>query len=135
MTPQERMVYGPARSPRLGRSLGINLLPHPRGGVRSVIRGGGAMNTTITDRVILDAVEGRLSKLALADLLTTDKRQTFLDRCAAIEKHYTDECAASNDPCLESGCALEGEVCLQPLLRAETEYNKACGAVWIALQR
>jgi len=91
------------------------------------------MNNTLTDEMILLAVEGRLSKLALADLLTADKRQAFLDRCAAIEKHYTDECAANNDPCLESGCALEGEVCLQPLLRAECEYKKACGAVWIEL--
>jgi hypothetical protein len=91
------------------------------------------MDSILADRLILDAAEGRLSKLALADLLTAEKRQTFLDRCAAIEKHYTEECTASHDPCLESGCAVEGGICLQPLLRSENEYYRACGAVWIAL--
>ena len=89
--------------------------------------------STISNNVRRDALEGRLSKLALADLLAADHRPTFLARCAAIEKRYTDDCAAANDPCLESGCAVEGEICLQPLLRAESDYNKACGALWIEL--
>jgi hypothetical protein len=79
------------------------------------------------------AEEGHLSKLVLADLLTIDQRQAYLDACAVIEKQYTDACAAANDPCLESGCAMEGRVCLQPLLRAQVEYRKACAAEWAKL--
>lgn len=74
-----------------------------------------------------------MSKRELAALLGPECRQPFLERCAAIEKRYTDECAALNDPCLESGCSVagvEGEACLQPLLRSEAEYRKACVAEW-----
>ena len=74
---------------------------------------------------------GRLPKRVLMNLLTIDRRAAFLEVCGAIEAKYTDDCAARNDPCLESGCALEGEVCLQPLLRAEVDYRKACAAEWI----
>src|SRR4026208_354399 len=76
------------------------------------------------------AEQGRLSKGVLVSLLDIGHRHAFLDACAAIEKKYTDECA-SNDPCLESGCAVQGEICLQPLLRAENEYHRACAAEWI----
>ena len=72
------------------------------------------------------AEEGRLTKHALATMLTPEPRRQFLEACAAIEKKYTVDCAAANDPCLESGCAVEDEICLQPLLRAGTEYHKAC---------
>ena len=51
----------------------------------------------------------------------------------AFEKKYTDDCAAEHDPCLESGCAVEGEICLQPLLKAGIEYQKACAAEWIKM--
>jgi hypothetical protein len=81
------------------------------------------------------AAEGQLSKLDLAMVLPSDKRQAFFDACAAIEKRHTEDCTATHDPCLESGCALEGGICLQPLIRAETEYNKACAAVWTDLMR
>ena len=92
------------------------------------------MNNTLEtpERLMALAAEGRLTKHALATLLAVPPRQVFLDACAAIEKKYTDECAAK-DPCLESGCSMEGEVCLQPLLRAGTEYHKACAAEWIKL--
>jgi hypothetical protein len=89
---------------------------------------------TLTDSIEL-AVEGRLSKLDLATLLHADKRPAFFDACAAIEKRYTEACTATDDPCLESGCAVDGEVCLQPLMRAETAYNKACAEVWLRLVR
>jgi hypothetical protein len=78
------------------------------------------------------AAEGRLTKHALAMTLTPEARGAFLDRCAAIEKEYTDECGAS-DPCLEAGCSARGEICLQPLLRAGTEYHRKCGAEWAKL--
>ena len=79
------------------------------------------------------AAEGRLPKSVLLQLLAAETRRTYLEACAAIEKQYTDECAASKDPCLESGCAVEGEVCLQPLLRDGSGYRKKCAAVWIEL--
>ena len=89
--------------------------------------------TESPDRLMTYAVEGRLTKHALATHLSAESRRGFLDACAAIEKKYTDECTAANDPCLESGCALEGDVCLQPLLRAGTDYHRACGAEWVKL--
>jgi len=83
-----------------------------------------------TEPVVKYAMEGRLTKHALATMLTPDARRRFLDACAVIEKKYTEACTATNDPCLESGCSLEGEICLEPLLRAGTEYHKACAAEW-----
>jgi hypothetical protein len=77
------------------------------------------------------AEEGRLPKSILVTLLDFEYRRAFLEACAAIEKSYTEECTAANDPCLESGCAAEGEICLQPLLRAGIEYHRACAAEWI----
>lgn len=79
------------------------------------------------------AVEGRLSKTALADSLVGEARDLFLGKCAAIEKQITEGCTARNDPCLESGCALEGEACLSALQESEAEYRKTCGAEWRAL--
>jgi hypothetical protein len=79
------------------------------------------------------AAEGRLTKHALATLLTEQPRRVFLGACASIEEKYTADCAAAKDPCLESGCSMEGEVCLEPLLRANTDYHKACAAEWVKL--
>jgi hypothetical protein len=79
------------------------------------------------------AEQGRLPKGVLVNLLDLEHRHAFLAACAAIERKYTEDCTAANDPCLESGCAAEGEICLQPLLRAGIEYQKACGAEWIKL--
>jgi hypothetical protein len=83
-----------------------------------------------TERVMTQATEGHLSKHALASLLTDQARHAFLAACARIELKYTEDCRALNDPCLDSGCSMEGDRCLQPLLRAGTEYQKACGAEW-----
>ena len=61
-----------------------------------------------------------------------------LEACANIEKQYTEDCAAQNDPCLESGCSVvgvEGETCLQPLLMASLAYHKACAAEWMKFFR
>jgi len=85
------------------------------------------------EQVMTYAREGHLTKQALASLLAPEKRWGFLHSCAAIEKSYTDACAAAKDPCLESGCSCEGEVCLQPLLRANTAYQSQCGAEWAKL--
>jgi len=79
------------------------------------------------------AEQGRLPKSVLVNLLDIEHRHAYLDACARIEKKYTEDCTATNDPCLESGCAVEGEVCLQPLLRAGIEYHRACAAEWIKL--
>lgn len=87
------------------------------------------------EKVIRLALDGGLPKLVLADLLAPDKRPSFLEACAKIERRYTEECIAANDPCLsEPGCGLEEwEICLQPLVRAGTEFDKACAAEWVKL--
>lgn len=83
------------------------------------------------EQLIVLARQGRLHKQVLVQFLAADKRRAYLDGCAAIEKHFTDECAAAGDPCLEGGCALEGEICLQPILRVGIDYFKACGEAWV----
>ena len=85
------------------------------------------------ESVMAGAIKGRFTKHALASLLTPETRQGFLAACVEIEKSYTDACAAAKDPCLESGCSCLGEVCLQPLLRASTEYHSRCGVEWAKL--
>ena len=85
----------------------------------------------ILDKYGVAAREGRLSKDTLAGLLEGKSRSEFLAACAQIEKRFTEECTATGDPCLDSGCALEGEICLQPLLQDESAYLKALGAEWI----
>lgn len=85
------------------------------------------------DRLMGFAAEGRLPKHVLMSLLAAETRPAFARTCAAIEKRYTEECTATKDPCLESGCAAEGEICLQPLLRAEDDYQRDCAAEWIKL--
>jgi len=79
------------------------------------------------------AAQGRLPKRMLVNLLDIQHRQAYLDGCAVIEKTYTEKCTATKNPCLESGCAVEGEICLQPLLRAGIGYGRACAAEWIKL--
>ena len=86
-------------------------------------------------------MEDRFAEMStneLAALLAPELRKPFLARCAAIEKRYTAECAAQDDPCLESGCSVagvDGEACLQPLLRAQTAYRKECVAEWTVFFR
>jgi hypothetical protein len=87
------------------------------------------------EHVIEVARQGGLAKLELLRFLTLDARKTFLDRCAVIEKQLTNACTCSGDPCLESGCSVEGEdeACLQPVERAGLEYYQACGNVFADL--
>jgi hypothetical protein len=79
------------------------------------------------------AASGMYSKAGLASLLTPEAKYEFLAACAAIELKLTDECAAKQDPCLEEGCAVEGEVCLEAVLKAGTDYSKACAGEWLKL--
>lgn len=83
------------------------------------------------EKLMAFAEEGHLPKSALVTLLNIENRRPYLEACAAIEKRYTEQCTAKDEPCLESGCALEGETCLQPLLEAGIEYQKACAAEWV----
>jgi hypothetical protein len=90
------------------------------------------------EQLMTIAAEGRLSKESLAAMLEQDARQQFLEACADIERAYTEACRAKGDPCLASGCSLEEEpeaACLQPLLQAGPEYNRACAARFIELFR
>ena len=92
-----------------------------------------ASTTETPERLMAEAIAGRFSKHALISLLTPAARPAFLAACAKIEMDYTEKCRSSNDPCLESGCSMNGDRCLQPLLVAGTEYDKACGAEWAKL--
>lgn len=82
------------------------------------------------DRLMAFAEAGLFSKRALASLLALGRRRAFLDACAAIEERYTLGCAPATGACLEDGCAAEGEICLQPLLAAEADYQRACALEW-----
>lgn len=92
-----------------------------------------AMPTESAESLMQDAVAGRLPKQALASLLVPESRDRFLAACAEIEKRITHACATSGQPCLESGCSCDGEACLEPLLRAGSEYLSTCGAEWAKL--
>jgi hypothetical protein len=92
-------------------------------------------NAHAPDQLIVKAAEGRFTKDELAGFLAIESRRPFLDACARIEKQFTEDCAAKNDPCLESGCSARGEICLQPLLHAGSAYFKACAAAWLPIFR
>lgn len=79
------------------------------------------------------AAVGLYSKAALWGLLAPAAKYELLATCAAIEKKLTEECTTRQDPCLEEGCAVEGEVCLQAVLKAGSAYSTACAAEWIAI--
>ena len=83
------------------------------------------------ERLMAFAEEGHLPKQILANLLSPEKRSAYDAACAEVERRYTQACTDKDDPCLESGCSLEGEACLQPLLEAGIEYHKACAAEWV----
>lgn len=89
--------------------------------------------TRTPDQLMTDAAEGRFTKDELAGFLSIDNRRPFLDACAHVERKFTEECTARNEPCLESGCSAEGEICLQPLLHAGSAYYKACAAAWLPI--
>ena len=94
-----------------------------------------AMISTIDCNEVLGklAKDGNPAKADLADSLIPEARYAFLDKCAAIERRLTTQCAATGEPCLESGCALEGEACLNAVLNADAEYHQACAAEWLIL--
>jgi hypothetical protein len=85
------------------------------------------------EKLMTFASEGHLAKQVLGSLLSDDDAPGYLEACTIIEKRYTADCAATDDPCLESGCAAEGEICLEPLLRAGRGYHRACAAAWRGL--
>lgn len=85
------------------------------------------------EKLMTFAAQGHLPKRVLGSLLDTDGARAYVAACTAIEKQYTVDCPAEGNTCLESGCALEGEACLEPLMRAGAEYHKACGAAWSVL--
>ena len=88
------------------------------------------------DRLMKSAEAGQLDKHELAELLASHSRPAFLEACEAIEKRIRADCAATGDPCLSDGCAIESdETCLQAVLKTGPDYQKACGAVWIELFR
>ena len=91
-------------------------------------------NTQTPDQLMAQAAEGRFTKDELASLLAIDRRHAFLDACALVEKHFTEDCG-KNEPCLEAGCSAAGEICLQPLLHAGSAYYKACAAAWLPIFR
>jgi hypothetical protein len=94
------------------------------------------MNTNYSPAQLMHfAEQGILAKADMAQLLPAEPRAEFLDACAGVEKDFTRACAADGDFCLASGCALEGESCLNALLKAGPEYNKACGRLWLPLYR
>lgn len=89
------------------------------------------------ERLMAAAAEGHVSKPVLASLLNQRARGPFLDACARLERTYSEACTARNDPCLASGCSVDGadETCLQPLLDPAAGYERACAAEWIELFR
>ena len=93
------------------------------------------MNDYTPTQLIDFAQRGMLPKRELADLLPEESRTDFLAACGRLEKVITDACTAHGDFCLASGCALEGEVCLNALLNANPSYNAACGQLWLPLFR
>jgi hypothetical protein len=91
--------------------------------------------TYTPEQVMVMASEGRFTKAELAEFLSSERRRSFLNACARIEKQFTEDCAAKGEPCLESGCSANGEICLQPLLHAGSAYHKACAAAWLPIFR
>jgi hypothetical protein len=85
------------------------------------------------EKLMQFARDGGLAKHSLTRLLARDRQASYLDACAAIERTWTEQCPPASGPCLESGCALEGQICLQPLLRAATRYRQVCGAEWASI--
>lgn len=86
-----------------------------------------------SDQIFERARAGMMTKAAMSELLPIDRRPAFLAACADIERRYTKACTDTHDACLESGCSLDGEICLEPLLRAGPEYHAACAAEWLKL--
>lgn len=84
-------------------------------------------------KLIIFAEQGRLSEAVLASLLITAKREEFLKSCTDVAKKFTERCPTISGPCLEDGCALSGEVCLNALLASSDEYFRECASAWKSL--
>jgi len=94
------------------------------------------MNTNYSPAQLIHfAEEGLLGKAEMAELLPSEPRAEFLHECAVIERDVTRACAAHGEFCLASGCALEGQSCLNAILSAGPAFNKACGQLWLALYK
>jgi hypothetical protein len=94
-----------------------------------------SMTTNNSSPEMMDfTAETLLDKEMLAQLLPSEPRAVFLAGCAHVERNLTRECA-EHGGCLESGCALEGESCLNAVLNAAAEYNSECGRLWLPLFR
>jgi hypothetical protein len=92
------------------------------------------MDTIDIARQLMElAAEGALPKTAMANLLEPAARWTFVEACSQIEKDFTMRCAAKGDFCLASGCALEGDACLDALIQAGPEFYRACARAWLPL--
>jgi hypothetical protein len=87
------------------------------------------------ERLMAFAEEGHLSKFALGSLLEPNSRHQFLEACTELEKRFTQQCASNGDPCLEDGCAMDGEVCLQAVLKGGGAFQQACAAEWLRMFR
>jgi hypothetical protein len=84
-------------------------------------------------RLMKFARNGCLSKDVLASLLRSERRSAYLDACSVIEKQITERCTAKTEHCLEGGCAMDGDICLDALLKDGPNYFKACAAEWLLL--
>jgi len=94
------------------------------------------MNTDYSPSQLINlAKRGMLAKTEMAELLPEQSQAEFLAACARVEHAVTDACAAHGDFCLASGCAMDGEVCLNALLNAGLDFNKACAQLWLPLFR
>ena len=92
------------------------------------------MNTNYSAAQLMHfAEQGLLDKFEMAHLLPPATEVDFLRACEDVEKALTRACTDHGDHCLASGCAMEGESCLNAILNAGPEYNKACGRQWVAL--
>jgi hypothetical protein len=92
------------------------------------------MNTTYSAGQLMQrAEEGLLSKTEMADLLAHDPQRSFLHACEQVEREITQSCADDGHNCLESGCAMKGEACLNALLKSGPAYHKACARLWVPL--
>ena len=92
------------------------------------------MTTNYSPSQLMNLAErGLLAKAEMADLLADEPRAEFLAACARVEHSITDACAAHADFCLASGCAMDGDVCLNAILNAGPNYNQACARLWLPL--
>ena len=77
------------------------------------------MNTNYSAAQLMHfAEQGLLDKFEMAHLLPPATEVDFLRACEDVEKALTRACTDHGDHCLASGCAMEGESCLNAILNA-----------------